>query len=446
MASVKALQKAAFKLEKGLIEDQSPGWGEVGSEQTLGAGDAFPYLSLGKGKTINTVEDESITTNGFKDTPRKTGEFIEKSLEHDAYFTDMNNKHFWAFGFENSIVEECCFIITDPGVEPIAGAVYNDIDDNSFTFLRKEVHGSLVYYIFRCDDHTVPALTTGNLDRVSGVGDDPLVFTSRSSLMYNHLYELDAHERHLTEYRLAEEIAGYTSGDLKNRMATIGLALVNDMIYKNAMCSKWSISSSAGQVAKFMYDFIAYTESRGDYSSSSWTFPSGIITNTNRMSHDQFKVEVGTNENSLYTLGISDFDVNIEIPLNKIQDTASGLYLAEPVFEGQYSLGCNLVISRHTANTYQDLMDAWTTVCVRISAVYGYYRFELLINAAKVKSPGASDDDVARENLELVPYYTTPGVSSNNFATWLYGNTLIQKSPIILRVRDLSSINQMFAN
>ena len=45
-------------------------------------------------------------------------------------------------------------------------------------------------------------------------------------------------------------------------------------------------------------------------------------------------------------------------------------------------------------------MDAWTTVCVRISAVYGYYRFELLINAAKVKSPGASDDD-ARENLEF---------------------------------------------
>jgi hypothetical protein len=442
MASVKALQKAAFKLEKGLIADQSPGWGEDDSEQTLSTGDAFPYLSLGKGKTINTVEDESISTNGFKDTPRKTGEFIEKSLEHDAYFTDVNNKHFWAFGFENSIVEECCFTVTTPTIEPVAGAVYEDTDTNSFTFLRREVHGSTVYHVFSCDDGAVPTLSTGDLTKISGTGDATLSFTARSSLMYNHLYELDAHERHLSAYRTAEQITGYSSGDLKNRMATIGLALVNDMIYKNAMCSKWGISSSAGQVAKLMYDFVAHTELRGDYSSSGWTFPSGIITNTNRMSHDQFKVEVGESESTLVTLGVSDFDVSVEIPLNKIQDTISGLYLSEPVFEGQYNLGCNLTLSRHAANTYQDLMDAWTTVCVRISAIYGYYRFELLINAAKVKSPGASDDDVAKENLELIPYYT----STNNFATWLEGNTLIQNSPIILRVRDLSSTNQMFAN
>jgi hypothetical protein len=165
MASVKALQKAAFKLEKGLIEDQSPGWGKDDSEQTLSTGDAFPYLSLGKGKTINTVEDESISTNGFKDTPRKTGEFIEKALEHDAYFTDINNKHFWAFGFENSIVEECCFVITTPTVEPVVGAVYDDTDDNTFTFLRREVHGSIIYHVFSCDDSAVPTLGTGDLTK-----------------------------------------------------------------------------------------------------------------------------------------------------------------------------------------------------------------------------------------------------------------------------------------
>src|SRR4030042_4140009 len=173
MALVKALQKAAFKIEKGLIEDQSPGWGEDDSEQTLSTGDAFPYLSLGKGKTINTVDDESITTNGFKDTPRKTGEFIEKSIEHDAYFTNINNKHYWAFGFENSIVEECCFVLNTPTTDPSAGDTYQDTDLNDFTFLRKEVHGSIVYYVFRCDDSVVPTLSTGNLDLVSGSGDDP---------------------------------------------------------------------------------------------------------------------------------------------------------------------------------------------------------------------------------------------------------------------------------
>lgn len=442
MATVKALQIAAFKLEKGLVEDPSPGWGETSSEQSLSTGDAFPYLSLGKGKTINTVDDESITTNGYKDTPRKVGEYIEKSIESDAYFTDIDNKHYWAFGFEGSIVEECCFVLSTPSVDPSPGDTYEDTDTNGFTFLRKEIYGSTIYYVFSCDDSVVPTLTTGDLDRVSGSGDDPLTFTARSSLMYGHIYELDAHERHLTVYRTAEQITGYTSGDLKNRMATIGIKLVNDMLYKNAMCSKWGISSSAGQVARLMYDFVAYSELRGDYTSSGWTFPSGMVTNTNRISHDQFKVEVGVDEDNLVTLGISDFDVSAEIPLNKIQDTVSGIYLAEPVFEGQYALGCNLTLSRYSADTYQDYMDAWTTVCIRISAIYGYYRFELLINAAKVKSPGPSDDDVAKEMLEVIPYYT----STNNFTDWLEGYTLIQGSPIILRVRNLSDTNQMFAN
>ena len=443
MATVKPLQRAAFKLEKGLVGDPSPGWGESGSERTLGSGDAFPYLNLGKGKTINQVEDESITTNGFKDVPRKTGELVTKSLEHDAYYTDINNKHFWAFGFENSIVEECCFVINTPTVEPTAGATYRDTDLNDFTFLRRETFGSTIYHVFRCDDSVVPTLSTGDLDKQAGTGDATLTFTARSSLMYNHLYELDKHERHFAVYRTAEQITGYTTGDKKNRMATIGIDLYpNDMRYKNAMCAKWGLSSTAGQVAKILYDFIAYTSERGDYSSSSWTFPSGMTSNSNRMSHDQFKVEVGTAEGSLTELGISDFDIGIDIPLNKIQTTKSGLYLAEPVFEGRYNLTCNMTLGRYAADTYQDLMDAWTTVLVRISASFGYYRFELLVNAAKIKSPGPSDDDVSKELLECIPYYTT----TNNFSTWLYGNTLIQNSPIILRVRDLSSVNQNFAN
>jgi len=444
MATVKALQIGAFKLEKGLTEDQSPGWGEDSSEQTLSTGDAFPYLSLGKGVSIATVEDESITTNGFKDTPRQTGKHVEKSFEQNAYFANIDNKHYWAFGFEGSIVEECCFVLSTPSVDPSPGDTYEDTDENGFTFLRKEVHGSTTYYVFSCTDSVVPTLSTGDLDRVSGSGDDPLTFTARSSLMYGHIYELDAHERHMATYRSAEQITGYTAGDLKNRMATIGLSYESgsDMIYKNAMCAKWGLSSSAGQLAKLMYDFIAYNQLRADYTSSGWTFPSGMATNENIISHNQFKVEVGVDEDNLVELGISDFDVNFEVPLNKIQDTISGLYLAEPVFEGQYNLGCNLTLSRFSATTYQGYMDAWTTVCVRISAIYGYYRFELLINAAKVKSPGPSDDDVAKEMLEIIPYYT----STNNFEDWLEGYTLIQNSPIILRVRNLSDTNQMFAN
>jgi hypothetical protein len=105
-------------------------------------------------------------------------------------------------------------------------------------------------------------------------------------------------------------------------------------------------------------------------------------------------------------------------------------------------MSCGITLSRFTAETYQDLMDAWTTVCGIISATYGHYRTEIIINAAKVKSPGASDDNIAKEVLEIIPFYT----ETNNFANWLAGNTLVHNSPIMLRVRDTSSVNSMFAN
>jgi hypothetical protein len=51
----KIFQTGAMKMERGLTGvGQSLGWGGANSAQTLGAGDAFPWLSFGTSVSVNT--------------------------------------------------------------------------------------------------------------------------------------------------------------------------------------------------------------------------------------------------------------------------------------------------------------------------------------------------------------------------------------------------------
>lgn len=448
--SIKVLQTGAVELESGDNTDQSPGWGESGSEETLGANDGFPWLNFTKGKTIDTVEDNSVTSVAFQDTPRQVTQYVERGIGYHPRFVNasgvnaMGKLNYWMFGFENTVKEVTVFTLSVPSVEPVAGAVYRDTDLNDFTFMRKETdNGGTIRYVFEADDSTAPTLQSGDLDQVSGTGDDPLTFSAHSGVMYEHLYELDAHERHLTSYRTAEQITGWTSGFLKNRMATLGIAMgLNDFRYKNAMCKKFGFVSAAGGLAEMNSEFLAYTEDRGDYSSSSWTYPTSLIDSDNIIAHHQLMFEVGTAEGSLTALGITNVNLDCTIPLQVIQDTTSGLYISEPVMEGKYECELAATLSRYSADTYQDLTDAWTSVVVRLAANYGWYMTEFLVQEAKIAESGPDDDDVAKENLAFRPGYTT----SNNWSTWLSGNSLIQNSPILMRVRDADSQNYMFHN
>jgi len=442
MSTVKITQKAAFQLEAGQAgAGQSPGWGQSGSEEALGANDAYPWLAWPKGKDITSVDDNSITSEGFRDVPRKTMEHVEKAWGMPMRFDGLGSILYWAFGFENSIVKVCAFVVNTVTTDPDPEDTYADTDENDFTFLRKEVWNDATYYIFRCDDDAGPTLQTGNLDAVSSSGDDPITFTAHSGVMYEHLFELDALSRHLTAYETAEQITGWASGDKKNRMATIGIQTdVNDYRYKNAMCKSFNFSSTAGQLAELNGDLIAYDEERDDYSSSSWTYPTARKSSDNILAHHQLKTQIGVDAANLVDLGVVDASIGVGIPLQVLQDTESGTHIAEPVKEGKYDITAALTISRYSAATYQAYRDAWTTVLARIAGHYGYLMMEWLVNEAKLPQAGPDDSDVAREPLTLSIGFS----STNNWATWLTGNTLIQNGPVALRIRTTDSVNHMF--
>jgi hypothetical protein len=388
-----------------------------------------PFLDFEKGVNVNYVEDNSIISNGFQDTPVQTGRYVEKSGSMNLMYTGLNKILYWAFGFQNAVISVCAFTITEPSVEPTGGATYRDEDDNDFTFLRKEVFKSVTYYIFRIDDTEVPTLATGDLTKQAGTGDNTLSFTARSALMYEHLFELDAHERHLAAFRTAEQIGAYAPGNLKNRMATIGVrTTVTDLLYPHAMCKRFGLKSSAGQLASV------------DYSSSNWTLPAAILSNNMNAVHHHMRFKVGESESSLSNLGITEVNLGAEIPLDLTQDTESGLYLAEPHLEGKYSISLDAKLSRYSAETYQTLRDADTPVVCKLEAQYGYYLFEIFFNRMKVVTAGPDSSNVTQEPLKFESCYST----SNAWPTSLYGNSLVQSSPVVCRVRNLISDNAMF--
>ena len=435
----KIFQKAAFRLESGKTgAGQASCWGSTNVNTTLGANRAIPYTSFGRTPTINTVKDNSIIGEGFEDAPRKTGSFVEQSIGFINKFDGINPLLFWGFGLEDEVLPVICYVLSTVSVDPSPGDTYTDGDAHVCTFLRKEVNKSATFYIFT--QTVAPTATTGTLTRTAGAGDVTLSYTARSSLMYEHIFQLDPHERHLTAPRSEEQLADYDTGDLKCRMALMGVNMGPsiDILNYNAMCKKISVSSSAGEVSNIVTEFLAHSQAIGDYTSSSWTFPTTVNDSDSNIIHHLWQMQLGTAIGSMTTLGVTSFDLGIEVPLQVIQDTISGLYLAEPVMEGKYVISLDWVLSRYSATTWQDLRDAWTSVVARISATQGYYLQEFLINNAIIATAGPDEDSVSKEPLKI----ETGFLSTNNWATYMYGSTLTH-SPIMLRVRNTTSTNMM---
>lgn len=436
----KIFQKAAFRLESGKTGvNQAPGWGAVNANTLLGSGHAFPYLSLGKTKTVNSVEDNSITSLGFKEIPRKISNYAETSISLNNRFDGLNPMLYWMFGLEDEVQSVVCYVCSEVTTVPAAGDTYSD-GPNTCTFLRREINKSTTFYIFSQDD--VPTGATGTLTRLVGSGDATLTFTARSPLMYEHILMLDSRSRHLIDVPTDEQLTDYDSGDKKCRMALIGINMDTDLdfVYQNAMCKKFSIASNAGEISTISNDFLAYDQTIGDQDSDTWTYPSGLQDSDNLIMHHDWLVQLAEfDSSSLTTVGVTSFNLNVDIPLQVIQDTVSGLYIVEPVLEGKYGTDLDLVLSRYSSTAWQSIMDNWSSVKARLSATSGYCLQEILVNMAKLVSE-PDDDNVTKENLKL----SAGDYDSNNWAYEMPGATM-RHSPIMLRVRNLTSTNSMLS-
>lgn len=435
----KIFQKAGFALESGLASASPPGWGDTVT--TLGAGDAIPYLSVGKAKKVNFAQDNSITSIGYAEVPRKVSSYVEQGLSFLNKFYGLNPLLFWSFGLEDEVQDVVCYVCNTVTTDPEPGDTYTDAQSHVCTFLRKEVNKSSTFYIFA--QSAAPTLSTGTLTRTSGSGDSTITFTARSALMYEHVFKLDPRTRHQEDVPTDEQLSFYASGDKKSRMALIGVNVDTDMdiLNVNAMCKKFSISSAAGDMTKIDTEFVARDQSIDDHDSDTWTYPSGMTDSDGNVMHHDWMVQVGEYDDlvsALSTVGVTSFSLNIDIPLQMEQDTVSGQYLMEPVMQGKYGIDMNIVLSRYASTIWQQMTDNWTGAKARLSAVQGYYMQELLINYCVINSPGPNEDDVSKEDLSLI----ISDYETDNWEDYLYGCVLAH-GPVTMRVRNTTSINQM---
>jgi hypothetical protein len=402
-------------------------------------------------------EDATITGAAFKDTPRLVGEHIEDSLSTYARYSGQNDFLYWIFGMEHAPVK-VCLITTSTVGSIINGDTYEDESSNSFTILRKEIRKDTAsHYVIRCDDSVI---VNGDLTLNVGTGVATIVPTTISIMLYEHLYELDAFERHQTDFKttgtnrytpdVGEDtelgplnVNGNTlaSGDKKCRRAIIGKRLsTGDFMFPGSMCKKFNFKSEAGKLSTISTDYIARDKEISDTDSSTWTLKSALVTNDNVIAHHNTTVSITeTDTTALSSLGVTSVDLSIEIPLSVDQDTISGLYIAEPIFEGTYVFSTNITLSRHSAATFEALRDAWTSVCIRIESMSGDEKFSLFIEQAKLASAGPDDGDISREPIDFIIGKSEVDVFTEN----LYGYKNINSSPVLLLVRNTDSLQYM---
>ena len=417
---------------------------------------AFPWINFGNAVTINTEEDNSVTTKMFKANPRMIGKMVSNSITYKDRFEGMERFEYWTWQFENNPIGVMVFKATasDPwgGNTPTVGMVYEDTagTPNEFTYLRTEqvkyddgVVSNL--YVFRNDSDVAAPQDTpaGTLTRQGGT--ETFVYTEHSGKKYEHLYELDGSGRRLRPYNTAEQaITGWEADDVKNPFCTLAKRMTQyDILYKTALATGFTWTCSSPGLAEIEVPYVAYEEKRGDYSSESWTLIDELTDNFNVPAHYQCRFKIGVDPDNLVELGMSEMSLAVAIPMQIIQDTISGLYAATPFVEGKADIALTGTIARHDVQTYQEYRDNQTPLVAKIEMHRGYDMKEFLFKKLNIIGSGPNDDDVAAEPLEVGVGWVT---DAND--PWddneLYAWTQVQESPVVCILRNDSNVNQMF--
>lgn len=511
MSDVKTLHKAAFALES---DKPAATWGS-GANTVIGQ-KMFPFLEFSPQKTINHEQNNSIYSDGFKETPRVVTNYLEASFSHYQWFKGpLKDIAFWAFGYELPPVP-VVVITADFTTEPQQGAVYENTAENSFVFLRKEEYRDETLYVFVSEEKGLPGST---LTKVSGTGDAEITVSTSSSIMYEHLFELDKDSRHVCSYKelqkplaviyitatltnvpkegdvyqdeyyskfvyagtvsgskyrfiwktgnpIIEGDLSYVSGegtgddtispitvnsykyevgldfqDLdtrdKCRRATLHLGTeVSDQRLRNCVCKRFTLHSEASKFWEVTNEFLGYDCEKGSYFSGSDSFPTATLDASNIIAHHQTQALLGP-KNSEVSVGITSFDVGVEIPLEVGQDTLSSVYLKEPVFNGKYDISFNAILSRYSSDVFQGYRDNWTDLIGVVRAKEGFFSAGYYFNALKEAEASLDDSEVTKQNLNLIPYYD----SANNLDAYFPSNYFPQqmKSPVLYMVRDSDS-------
>jgi len=448
MAETKKTDRiAALRLEVG--KNIAAAWAFNGSTiQTLGADHLIPYEELSVKGATETVDDGTIDGAAFMDLPVQ----VQKTAALDGFgsilkYDGLTRLFYWMFGFEDGLTsprEWRKFTVSGVTTPPAVGDKYTHPSDNDRDYFVREVSltagaGTLWLEVF--NGTTAPS-ASGTLTRETGSGDATISFSAVTVAFFLHIWEVDKHERNFLPYRTGENTAGDADADdRKNRFATIGVKEgPSDKRYVHTICKSFSITSKAGDLARWSASGIGAKEERGSFSSATWTAPAGTLGSALDVRHSDFTVKIGPS-GSLVAVGVSEFSIEVEIPIQVLQDTESGLFIAEPVLEGKYNVRGSITLSRHTVDTYLANRDAFDALALSLEAENNDFKFGLYLPDIRLVDTPVAEADVPTNPLTFVTGKEPAG--GNPFTTEIGGVVLFQKGPLFLLNRNKSAANEM---
>jgi hypothetical protein len=460
MGTAKIFEAGAFGLEYSRQATPHGGWGDNLSANKLESSAGFPWLSFSNQFNIGTAMDNSVTSTAFETGSRIVSKTVDNDLSFHNRFEGCNAFLAWMWGWEGAAVETVALTVTDASVPLVAGDVLTDLNTtDTFTFARYETYRDMEFnlltlaILYPDAPDTVPTAGPGTLDGT--VNDLPYLTTSLT--MYEHLYELAKDGRQLRNFTADEETAlggHYVTDDQRCLMGTLAKRYTEFQVrYANALSKKMDIKWTPAELSTYDSGYMAFREERvetgnnfeGSTQPVDFDMACSLTDVTGVVAHYQTAVEIGKRNTDTETFplaeeGITDLNISTEIPLQNLQDTISGVYLANPFLEGKYKITSSMTVSRMDGPKFSEYRDTLQKLKGRISSNMGFLMQEVLIKEFTLTKAGGDDSDVTAEPLDL-SINASCGV--HDFADHLYGQTEVNNSPIVMRTRDYNKYNML---
>lgn len=228
----------------------------------------------------------------------------------------------------------------------------------------------------------------------------------------------------------------WNAGDQKVRSGVLALAKqVNDWKFHSVMVNRMTVRGEMKRVS-IEYELIGYNLVRGSYNSANWTLATdkrnvimpGVLT---------FKIN-----NTAY--GISRYEISLDNNLISERDTASGLFIREPVRNGKRTVQFGFDFLRYESNTFLDNLDNDTERYCSFKHVSNDYALGFYFSAFKFEKIDApiAGSEIIRMKHQCVPYIP----SSDQFASEWSNIQLKKNAEMVCMIIDDNSNNYLDEN
>jgi hypothetical protein len=173
----------------------------------------------------------------------------------------------------------------------------------------------------------------------------------------------------------------WDSNDQKVRSGCLIIAKqVTDWRFFSVMVNKMTIKAEP-KGTSFVFDLIGYNYSRGSYNSANFT----LATNQGNILFADYVFSINGTE-----YGVSNFEVTLDNKLAAERDTATGLYIKEPVRDEMREVTFGFDFLRHESDSLFDNYDAGTERYCSMKATSGAYNFGIYFSAFKFEKVDAN--------------------------------------------------------